>query len=261
MEDQILNSGSCAIFFHNYYGEHQKWVRYLADNITIPYTLFYNIVEDSIYNLQAPPGTFADLAAGLQQIAAGSAQQKLVLRTSPNQGKDIGGKLVLLDACLRLNQAPPAYSLFLHDKRSPHKPTGDKWGKALLSIAEPAFARQALATLEDNPQLGIIARHSSLRDEFDHQRKVLGSTSRPHLERLLRQFDIKPTGYTYVAGTMFWAKTAPFLDFFRNHSPLDIRKTLEKGNVLDENAGSESHAWERMFSWLIFASGYTLKGQ
>ena len=59
---------------------------------------------------------------------------------------------------------------------------------------------------------------------------------------------------------MFWARATPILSFFGDHPPLDIRKTLEKKNVMDDFGGTITHAWERLLSWLIFAQGYTIKG-
>src|SRR5438309_11695321 len=46
--------------------------------------------------------------------------------TTPNKGKDIGGKLALLDLYFKTGQQAE-YLVFLHDKISPHAITGERW--------------------------------------------------------------------------------------------------------------------------------------
>jgi hypothetical protein len=59
---------------------------------------------------------------------------------------------------------------------------------------------------------------------------------------------------------MFWARAAPLLQFFKKHPPLDIRKNLELGNVMDDKNGTLTHSWERMLSWVVSEQGFKLKG-
>ena len=250
-----MNSPHCSIFFHNYYGQHENWIRFFSEKLTTPFTLFYNIVEDSIYNLQEEPG----LLERLQQAISGPWLKKIILRRSPNLGKDIGGKLVLLDACLH-EGIENEYSIFLHDKKSPYKIQNKEWKDKLFRIIEPAFAEKAIAAFKGNKEIGIIAGQDSIYNEYDPVIQSFASNNRSQLVTLSSEFNINNTDYRYVAGTMFWARTAPLLDFFRAFPPLEIRKTLEKGNIMDENSGSNTHAWERLLSWLIFARGFTIKG-
>src|ERR1700760_1919975 len=111
-----------SVIFHNYYGDHEKWVNFLCERISVPFNLFYNIVEDSFFNLEDEQG----LMKRLQAASSGNSLRRIILRRSPNQGKDIGGKLVLLDACLR-EKIDTEHQLFLHDKKSPHKVEGRVW--------------------------------------------------------------------------------------------------------------------------------------
>jgi hypothetical protein len=243
------------VFFHNYYGDHEAWVKLFAQQILQPFVLYYNIVEDSVYNI----GDDRALISRLRECASGSSLRDIVLRRSPNQGKDLGGKLVLLDACLH-EATPTPFSIFLHDKKSPYKIQGQEWKNRLFGIIEPAFIEKALSSFDHNEKVGIIAGAPDIRDECDHSRKTFISTNRLQLEQLQTTFHISIADYRYVAGTMFLVRSSPLLDFFRKYPPLDIRKTLEKGNIMDETSGSNTHAWERMLSWLIFAQGYTIKG-
>jgi lipopolysaccharide biosynthesis protein len=59
---------------------------------------------------------------------------------------------------------------------------------------------------------------------------------------------------------MFWSRASSVITFFGRHSPLAVRATLEKGNVLDHQQGSMAHAWERMLSWVVLNQGLQIKG-
>ncbi|MBA3706225.1 MAG: hypothetical protein H0W84_10105, partial [Bacteroidetes bacterium] len=66
--------------------------------------------------------------------------------------------------------------------------------------------------------------------------------------------------YDFVGGTMFWIRAEIMNSFFRKNNALDIRATLEKGNVLDHEHGTYSHSWERMLSWIAIDQDYYIKG-
>ena len=250
-----MDSATCTLFFHNYYGEHESWVRLFSEKVQFPFILCYNIVEDSIYNLDCDRLKMDRL----RQAASGPWLKKMIFRRSPNRGKDIGGKLVLMDALLR-EGIETDYIIFLHDKKSPHKIQGREWQTKLFRIIEPSFMEEALTTFSRNKQTGIVAGADAIQNEYSDSLGSYVSHNRDHLKALQSEFSIDITDHRYVAGTMFWARSAPLLDFFRKHPPLDIRKSLEGGNILDETGGTVTHAWERLLSWLIFAQGYTIKG-
>lgn len=250
-----MSSPSCSIFFHNYYGRHEDWVRLLSQKMEVPFTLYYNVVGDSLYNLEDGSG----LISRLEQAISGPQLKKIILRRSSNQGKDIGGKLVLLDACLHEGENYD-YSIFLHDKKSPYKIQNEQWREKLFRIVEPSFATAALHTFAQHKEVGIIAGSDSIYNEYDSSTQSFTSHNGPQLTSLRSELAVDNTDYRYVAGTMFWVRYQPLCTFFMEHPPLEIRKTLEKGNVLDETGGTITHAWERMLSWLIFAQGYTIKG-
>jgi lipopolysaccharide biosynthesis protein len=250
-----MNAGVCSIFFHNYYGQHEKWIQFFSEKMTVPFNLFYNIVEDSIYNIEDDHQFLNDLRENIP----GQSLKKLIIRKSPNQGKDIGGKLVLLDTYLHTKQVSE-FIVFLHDKKSPYKIQNQEWEKKLFRIINPAFIKPALAFFDANPKTGIIACEESIQNEYDHSRQSFISNNQIQLIQLRSEFDINNTDYRFVAGTMFWVRALPLLTFFTRHTPLDIRRSLEPGNVMDESSGTITHAWERMLSWLIIEQGYKLKG-
>jgi len=249
-----MNSPTCSIFFHNYYGQHDDWIRFFSQKMNVPFILYYNIVEDSPYNLEQ-----SSLSGISRSNPPGPGLKKIVLRRSPNQGKDIGGKLVLLDAALRENDNSE-YSLFLHDKKSPYKIQNEAWKEKLFRIVEPTFAQKALSAFGNDQKIGIIAGADSIRNEYDPHSQSFVSRNSVLLSGLQSAYNIATNDYRYVAGTMFWARQRPLLDFFTQHQPLDIRGSLERGNVMDDNHGTFTHSWERLMTWLIFTRGYTIKG-
>ena len=100
----------------------------------------------------------------------------------------------------------------------------------------------------------------SIQNEYDYSQQSFSGTNQLQLTQLRSEYGINNTDYRHVAGTMFWVRSLPLIRFFTKHSPLNIRKTLESGNVMDENTGTITHAWERMLSWIITEQGYTIKG-
>ncbi len=134
-----------------------------------------------------------------------------------------------------------------------------EWEENLFRIIEPDFVEKALAFFRENPKTGIITAAGSIHNEYDYQKKSFISNNKNELSRLTENYNITITDHRYVAGTMFWVRTLPLLAFFRKHTPLDIRKKLEDGNVLDEEHGTYTHSWERMLSWIISNHGYNLK--
>ena len=250
-----MDTGTCTIFFHNYYGRHEEWIRFFSEDRGIPFTLFYNIVENSPFNISI---NYNSLSSQLSASIPGASLKKIILRHSPNKGKDIGGKLVLLDACLR-TRFDPGPCIFLHDKTSPYKVQSQQWRDKLFSIMEPAFIEKALSIFKKDPATGIVAASSSIINEYDFSRQSFSSNNGLILNQLQNEYNIFPKDYRYVAGTMFWCNPAPLLNFFSKHLPLEIRATLEKGNVMDDFEGTRTHSWERLLSWLIFTQGYTLK--
>ncbi len=240
-----------SIFFHNYYGGHRQWIDFFSENITLPAHLYYNRAE-SIYNNNTGEIDFPYAASNNKSLL------KMICRQSSNKGKDIGGKMLLLDSYQRLDTAAD-YGLFLHDKKSLQKANNETWAGNLLKIAAPAFTEKAIRIFEQQPAVGIISAEGNLADEFNHQTGQLKSTNKTLLPGLQHNLSIYPSNYQYVNGTMFWFRMKPLLDFFVNHPPLAIRQTLEPGNITDEQNGSITHCWERLLCWIITARNYTIK--
>jgi lipopolysaccharide biosynthesis protein len=179
--------------------------------------------------------------------------------SSPNQGKDIGGKLALIDLTIKL-KINADYYIFLHDKKSPHTTLGDIWREKLFKIIEPQNIEKIKNMFDEDDKLGIVAAKEFIVNEFDETTGNFNCTSNSILKELIKQYKLNLTNFDFVGGTMFWVKTEIFNNFFSRYNPLEIRATLEKGNVLDHDHGTYTHAWERMFSWIATDQGYKIKG-
>jgi lipopolysaccharide biosynthesis protein len=181
-----------------------------------------------------------------------------LVKESTNRGKDIGGKLVLLDTWLKLG-APGDYLLFLHDKHSPYHSHSSSWKKDLFRIAENKYRPQVMALFGD-AQTGMVASENAVRNEVDNEQKTNAYIDSPLIEELKGKYGINPPGLQYVAGTMFWVRASLFKEFFTNNPPLKIRSELEPGNITDVNGPTITHAWERLLCWIVTSKGYKIKG-
>jgi lipopolysaccharide biosynthesis protein len=182
---------------------------------------------------------------------------KAFVCTSSNQGKDIGGKLLLLKVCLEM-QYKPDWIIFLHDKKSLQALNAKTWKNELLKIIQEDQLSTINEIVSNNSNYGIIAAKNYIRKETKVEGKFIGNNG-PILADLIREYNITCKNYEYVAGTMFWAKASVLLEFFQKFDPLKIRQTLEKGNVIDNFNGTNAHSWERMLSWIITSQGLNFK--
>ncbi|MEI7596457.1 MAG: rhamnan synthesis F family protein [Bacteroidota bacterium] len=178
---------------------------------------------------------------------------------TPNQGKDIGAKLALIDYYLKTNQKSD-YLLLLHDKKSPQVIFGDEWNKRLLRIIDKENINIILNIFEKNPEVGIICSSECISNEFDKEKDIFNTTNNLILKDYIKRFNFKLFDYSFVAGTMFWVRSSIFEEFFSKYNPLEIRSELEKGNVMDNDAGTKTHSLERVFSWIATSQGYKIHG-
>ena len=180
-----------------------------------------------------------------------------IINTS-NKGKDIGAKLALLQLFLEL-QIEADYLLFLHDKKSLQALKSSTWKKDLLKIISPESIQKIFIIFQANKDCGLIATNEYIINEpFEGGR--FSDINGNILTELVMNYGIKPASFEFVAGTMFWAKAKPVKYFFNQHNPLEIRKNLEDGNILDNFSGTITHSWERVLSWIITSQGYSIKG-
>jgi lipopolysaccharide biosynthesis protein len=181
------------------------------------------------------------------------------ITVSPNKGKDIGGKLVLIDLCMELKMYFDLYIL-LHDKQSPHSSLGAAWRNKLFRIIQPDRIKEIIQLFDENKKLGIVSSKEFITNEYNSKLEIFDSHNNIILKKLLKQYELSPRSFDFVGGTMYWTRAGIFNSFFEKHAPLTIRASLETGNVMDHEQGTVTHSWERILSWIVLDKGFYIKG-
>jgi hypothetical protein len=178
--------------------------------------------------------------------------------TCPNQGRDIGAKLMLLDLLFQLN-IPSDYTLIVHDKKSPHLENGDKWRNELFKIIELPNLTKIFDTFENNQDVGIIGAANYIQNEHKID-NTFACNSNKQIKEILKKYRIITNDYNFVAGNVFWIRTVLLKKFFSERPLINIKRDLELRNVLDFTQGTYIHAWERIMSWIATSQGYKIYG-
>jgi lipopolysaccharide biosynthesis protein len=184
--------------------------------------------------------------------------EAFVIRT-PNKGRDIGGKLALIDLYIKTKQKAD-YIVFLHDKTSSYLGIGEQWRTELFRIIEPNKVSAIIDQFAMAANTGIIGVNDFIRNEFSKKANKFESPNSEKLSELIAKYHLRITDYRFVAGTMFWIRSSIIQKFFSKHSPLACREILEEGNFTDRYRGTFTHSWERIFCWLANDQGYVIKG-
>lgn len=236
-----------ALLLHIYYRD--SWDTYLKNSLSeikdTGFELYVNISISSIDNQEL-----------IKKIKI-EHPSSIIIET-PNTGKDIGGKLALLNHFFLL-KSNLKYIVFLHDKKSPHSASGEQWRKTLYKIIDKKNI-QKIIRLMKNQKIGIIGAKEFIINERNPYTKLFKSNNKKNLESLLTKYPLVLTNYQFIGGTMFWIKLEAIKPFFSKYSPIECRSELEHGNVSDNLSGTKTHAWERLLCWISSASNYILKG-
>lgn len=221
------------------------------DEMTVPFFLFYNCVAGSYYRIDEA------IDPSLPMRNNSNLLQSIYFNQSPNRGKDIGGKLVLMNAYLRLG-IESDYILLVHDKQSPYHSNSQQWKEELFKVAKRDYQEKVLDVFS-NKKVGIVASGNAIRNELYNDENSKGYINSEVITKLKTAYQINPPDLCFVAGTMFWVRASIFEEFFTKFHPLDVRAQLEEGNVMDL-APTYTHAWERLLCWLVTTKGYQIIG-
>ncbi len=243
---QSLTSPKITVLYHLYYEDsYEKMCVELEPLLALNAVFLFNICSET------PDKKF------IQAILKNQFPGCYIIKSS-NKGKDIGGKLALLELYITLG-IECDYLLFLHDKKSLQALKSANWKSGLLKIITPDGIKKAMQVFKENKKCGIVATEEYIIKEVVEQGIFTGING-SILTKLITEYNLSPPSYSFVAGTMFWAKAHPVKHFFTKYPPLAIRQNLEDGNVLDNFAGKITHSWERLLSWIITTENYSIEG-
>jgi lipopolysaccharide biosynthesis protein len=217
-----------------------------------------NLKELSVFGVQF----FFNISSGNSEILVNEIKQffpKAFITVTPNKGKDVGGKLVLIDLCMELKMSFDFYIL-LHDKQSPHSSLGGAWRNKLFRIIHPNKINGIIQLFDENKKLGIVSSKEFIMNEYNNKLDIFDTNNNVTLKRLLKQYELMPRSYDFIGGTMYWIRAEIFNSFFKKNTPLTIRAALESGNVMDHEQGTITHSWERILSWIALDKGFYIKG-
>jgi lipopolysaccharide biosynthesis protein len=181
-----------------------------------------------------------------------------ILQT-PDKGRDIGAKLFLISLLLEL-KIESDYTLIIHDKKSPHLEYGTIWRNELTKIVTPRYMEKIFEAFLMNPEIGVVSSTKYIQNEYLGNSDSFACISSDQIKILLRKYKIKLSNYDFVAGNIFWIRTELLKSFFKDRDIFQIRADLEGGNALDFNAGTYTHSWERIMSWIATSQGYKIYG-
>jgi lipopolysaccharide biosynthesis protein len=237
-----------ALFIHIYYQD--SWNKVFRDQLAnlkiYSPTILVNLCSPHSYNSRLISSIRSDFP-------------KAFIIKTPNKGKDIGGKLALIDFFLKA-KLQSGYIVFLHDKQSNHWFAGEWWREKLFTIIDPEKIKVILEEFRDNPKTGFVGSQDFVRNEYDKKTNRFKTTNNDKIKELIARYNLKIFDYRFVAGTMFWMRTSIIEKFFSVNSALGCREMLEEGNFTDDYEGTYTHSWERIFCLLANAQGFTIKG-
>jgi hypothetical protein len=179
------------------------------------------------------------------RIAA--AFPNVLVRRVPNRGRDVLPFLQWLEAA-----AHEGIELVckVHTKRSPHVPTGEAWRRDMLDklLGSAQAIGDIVSSFHAHPSLGIVGPAGHVvPSSFFWERNA----ARVEELSLRMGFDVRGVAFSYVAGSMFWARVAALMPLARIRLH-DEDFEVETGLV----DGTLAHAIERCFPIAARIGGY-----
>ncbi len=192
----------------------------------------------------------------------------------PNQGFDIGGFFYAFKQMLQ-HRTIYKYVLKIHTK------SDESWRKPMISTYIDN-ADRIISAMENNDNIGMVGWDKKILHDVDTCGRYMANKF--HITSILERLDMSDVvEYTYVTGTMFWARACILYDVFKDNiewfaSKLNdahsfdtnwmwLNNETHVGNLLWETAkphhkrdGMFEHAVERIFGHIVTMSGRQIYG-
>jgi lipopolysaccharide biosynthesis protein len=200
-----------------------------------------------------------------------------------NRGKDIGGKLMLIEEYLNVKDKSDLM-IFIHDKKSLDKDPEHvaNWKSDLLKILDPINIQLAYSIFKDNPKAGMIGAkewHMKAGNSISNVSYIKNKPVKDHpnfkgndyhITEYVRKFNLNNFinhNYDFISGTMFIVRPNIYESFFIKYSPSDIISSLEQDDVKNNifrnttvRYSTRTHALERILCWIVQSQNYTVIG-
>lgn len=213
-----------------------------------------NVGAEFFFNLSAELAASSDFVEILKNAYPGA-----IIISAPEKGRDIGGKLALLDILYKLKKEPDI--IFVgHDKFSSHSPDGNSWRSKLLRIIQPGSFEESISFFTNDSQIGMVGAKEFIRTESGFGNLNIPDNNRSIIQEMIEKFRLNEGPEEYVAGSIFLVRGDIMKDFFSKYRALDRRTELENGNSSDTFRGTYTHAWERLFGRLVISAGKRIIG-
>lgn len=217
-----------TIFCHLYHQHLWDEINGHLKKIIYPKKLYFNLVNDQ-----------GDLTH-IKNLIRKSYPDAVIL-VSPNQGRDCGGNLRLIDQWLK-DGAPGELIIQCHSK------TNHAWRSELF---HPVFDRpDYLRYLFSDASVGMVGSNHWLLSCY-------ADVNMGHYNNYRNRFNMSlGEPMTFIGGTVFCVRASIYKDFFSKYNPIQLANELEHGAI---NEPSNTHAMERIFGGIIGHMGYIIR--
>jgi lipopolysaccharide biosynthesis protein len=223
-----------AIVIHAFYEDVFVEIMERVGKIRVPFKLFVTTTHELYESI------------GHLLIASGFHYN---LTPVENRGRDV---LPFLKTLREIIAEGYAYILKIHTKKSFHREDGDSWRDDLYGkLLNNDSVQQAIKTFNENSRVGLIGPSGHvvpMEYYFGSNAKTVEQLS----NRLGQSLDVTMS-LSFVAGTMFFARTDAFLPIL-NIELSDSDFEPEAGQI----DGTLAHALERVISVSNYAKSYIL---
>ena len=222
------------VYYLNLWAEIQRYL----ENITVPYDLYVTTIKEN-KSLKDSVLTFNP-----------SAHFEFV----ENRGYDVGPFIHILN---QVDLGQYDYLIKLHTKRdvSPFSSAvrglrSNKWRNCLCSFlsSKEKFAK-CLHAFDKDKSLGMHADYHVIVDADSYDK-----TAKRNVLKWLKANNYPKMNYSFVAGTMFFARA----DIFKKIQSLKL--SLSDFDAVSENKHKTqlAHIFERLFGYFVYENGYKL---
>jgi lipopolysaccharide biosynthesis protein len=225
-----------AVVIHAFYVELLEECMGWLKDLTIPHDIFVTVPSDKRLAVEA---------------FVARHQLSVNIQTVENRGRDVAPFLQTLRT---LDFESHGRVLKLHTKMSNHTDHGHQWRKSLFkSLTDIGFLKDALAVLDCDSDIGIIGPREHLLSMMSFLGRNEAAVRR--LAERMGVPDIEPADDSFIAGTMFVARTKALL-------PLASLGILNEDfePELGQTNGTLAHAIERAMTYSARAAGYKVAG-